>query len=91
MRFTAAEAVDDCASTRYCCGSAAGTYAGTLRCHLNLLPGNHEDGMIADMALLAAADDDQYQAGVSINSSRSWVAMPRRSNGTARTISLLGL
>ncbi len=38
----AARAVDDCASARHCCGSAGGTYAGTLRCHLNLLPGNHE-------------------------------------------------
>ena len=60
VRFTAAEAVDDCASTKYCCGSAAGTYAGTLRCHLNLLPGNHEDGMIADMALLAATAATRY-------------------------------
>jgi hypothetical protein len=29
-----------CASARHCCGSAVGTYAGTLRCHLILLPGN---------------------------------------------------
>jgi hypothetical protein len=40
--LSAAEAVDGCASERHSSGSEAGTYAGTLRCHLNLLPGNRE-------------------------------------------------
>ena len=35
----------------------------------------------ADMAPLAAADDDQYQLGVPLLTPHSRVAIPRRSNG----------
>ena len=62
--LSAAGAVDDCASASHCCGSAVDTYAGTFRCHLNLLPGNHEDCVIARIwrRRELPIDDDQYQA-----------------------------